>query len=747
MPSRHLLVCHLALAISSPVGHPLIAAVIGSIAKRRTLVDVFLHKSEFVTFPQLSKELAAHFTMEQQRVDTLTTLPNILRFLYEKSFSESSDSWNVSNIAQDIVVKLSKELAIPDVHKSLASTIVQTPIRFRRRSAVCAWDMSDGATDAICIRVEGGRIALRGVGVYLQAEQIHVLRDGDQFSLLSKTSCELSSGGAVDTGVILLPDSVTLAVGVTYAIKVWTPENGKTYCGEGGVNYIRLNNGARVTFSSCPLSENGTSLQRGQIPFFLYSVVESEKVDVTEAQDEIHKSFVMLLRLLSNKIGAFLVNGLIPQCARSLISRIAGHVMVFMELFPNKAMEIPHYQGNAIILVPNCSVRLTINRRNKSVRCKVLYPITCVLEQLIPMVSSVNATMKASTISESFEHNSEICEAKTTQITVECPHPYKTNNVYSLVVGFEETVHFLCVQFSPSCETAQADDQLRIYMGVNKESYVPVGRYFGSKDWPTTPLLLPGNSLWFVLETTAEVDGVTSEQMYGFHCTVTGYPATRKDSNLRLEQELAWLSASACRVMVQLSSDASSLTHFSTAEDDTRVLLEKHGSLLKKGLSLTHAPTLNELVQKGLPSSAQSADLVFLREFLSACSTSTAGFLARWLPSGPVVDPARCQLTIVQTDMAVGKPIKIRLTTKDQFDREVMCSSMCVEVSMTAGDASIYASARFASTALPSLELIKKNPFQPVLMNRCRYMSISAMPAYLNYSYEEIRLGFTKATV
>ncbi|VDM67402.1 unnamed protein product, partial [Strongylus vulgaris] len=358
----------------------------------------------------------------------------------------------------------------------------------------------------------------------------------------------------------------------------------------------------------------------------------------------------MLLRLLSNKIGAFLVNGLIPQCARSLISRIAGHVMVFMELFPMKAMEI-----------------------------------TCVLEQLIPMVSSANATVKASTISESFDHNSEICEARTTQIIVECPHPYKTNNVYSVVVGFEESVHFLCVQFSPSCETAQADDQLRLYIGVNKESYVPVGRYFGSKDWPTTPLLLPGNSLWFILETTAEVDGATSEQMYGFNCTVTGYPASRKDSNLRLEQELAWLSASACR----LPSDASSLTHLSTAEEDTRILLEKHGSLLKKGLSLTHAPTLNELIQKGLPSSAQSPDLVFLREFLSACATSTAGFLARWLPSGPVVDPARCQLTIVQTDMAVGKAIKIRLTTKDQFDREVMCSSMCVEVSMTAGDASI----------------------------------------------------------
>ncbi|VDK58697.1 unnamed protein product, partial [Cylicostephanus goldi] len=208
-----------------------------------------------------------------------------------------------------------------------------------------------------------------------------------------------------------------------YAIKIWTPENGKTYCGEGGVNYIRLNNGARVTFSSCPLSENGTSLQRGQIPFFLYSIVETEKVDTSQTKDEVHKSFVLLLRLLSNKIGAFLVNGLIPQCARSLISRIAGHVMVFMELHPMKAMEI-----------------------------------ACVLEQLIPMVSNVNATVKASTISESFDHNSEICEAKTTQIVVECPHPYKTNNVYSVVVGFDDSVHFLCLQFSPSCETAQADD-------------------------------------------------------------------------------------------------------------------------------------------------------------------------------------------------------------------------------------------------------------------------------------------------
>ncbi|VDM64702.1 unnamed protein product [Angiostrongylus costaricensis] len=400
----------------------------------------------------------------------------------------------------------------------------------------------------------------------------------------------------------------------------------------------------------------------------------------------------MLLRLLSNKIGAYLVNGQIPSCARSLISRISGHIMVFMELNPRKAMEV-----------------------------------TCVLEQLIPMVSTVNGTTKSSAFNESPDQHSEISEAKSTQITVESTHPYKTNSVHSVMVAFEESVYFQCIQFSPSCETAQADDQLYIYVGINKECYVPIGRYFGSKDWPLVPLLLPGNSLWFVLETTAEVEGATTEQMYGFHCTVTGYSAVCKNSNLRLEQELTWLSASACRIMVQNTGTVSS-------DADLYALL-------------VAASRIKFYVVSRQETKSRKADLIFLREFLSASSTSTAGFLARWLPYGPAVDPGRCQLSIIQTEMVVGKPVKIHLITKDQFDREVSCSSMCVEVSITAGDASIYASARFAFASLPSLDIIKKNPFQPVLLNRCRYMSIVAMPVYVNYSYEEIRLGFTKATV
>ena len=64
------------------------------------------------------------------------------------------------------------------------------------------------------------------------------------------------------------------------------------------------------------------------------------------------------------------------------------------------------------------------------------------LEQLIPMVSSLNGTMKASTLSESFDRDSEICEVRAAQIIVESPHPYKANTVHSLVSKTTFFKHF-----------------------------------------------------------------------------------------------------------------------------------------------------------------------------------------------------------------------------------------------------------------------------------------------------------------
>lgn len=150
------------------------------------------------------------------------------------------------------------------------------------------------------------------------------------------------------------------------------------------------------------------------------------------------------------------------------------------------------------------------------------------LEQLIPMVSSLNGAMKASTLSESFDRDSEICESRAAQIIVESPHPYKSTTVHSLVglqpftlknwsifqvARFDPSVEYMCVQFSSSCETAQADDHLLLYLGIGTSVYHPIGRYYGNKDWPKQSILLPGNTLWFVLETNAEVEGIGAQQV------------------------------------------------------------------------------------------------------------------------------------------------------------------------------------------------------------------------------------------
>ncbi|CAJ0567086.1 unnamed protein product, partial [Mesorhabditis spiculigera] len=113
-----------------------------------------------------------------------------------------------------------------------------------------------------------------------------------------------------------------------------------------------------------------------------------------------------------------------------------------------------------------------------------------------------------------------------------------------------------------------------------------------------------------------------------------------------MEQELVWISANACRILVELPNDADSLSQVLIEEEETRDLLEHHGHLLRKGLNFAHTPSAHELLSRSLPAPALTSDLRFLREFISGSPATVAGLLARWLPLGPVVDLATCQLVM-----------------------------------------------------------------------------------------------------
>lgn len=68
----------------------------------------------------------------------------------------------------------------------------------------------------------------------------------------------------------------------------------------------------------------------------------------------------------------------------------------------------------------------------------------------------------------------------------------------------------MCIRFHDECCTLQAEDSLWIFVKTvannNKENdettLYPIGRYSGAQDWPETVVLVPGNTLWFVLETS-----------------------------------------------------------------------------------------------------------------------------------------------------------------------------------------------------------------------------------------------------
>lgn len=49
------------------------------------------------------------------------------------------------------------------------------------------------------------------------------------------------------------------------------------------------------------------------------------------------------------------------------------------------------------------------------------------------------------------------------------------------------------------------------------------------------------------------------------------------------------------------------------AEEEINDLVQKHGSLLRKGLNLSHVPTVNEVLKRSLPSPSPTSGMISLK--------------------------------------------------------------------------------------------------------------------------------------
>lgn len=112
-------------------------------------------------------------------------------------------------------------------------------------------------------------------------------------------------------------------------------------------------------------------------------------------------------------------------------------------------------------------------------------------------------------------HGSSLNEFCTSnQVIVECPHPYKSGQIYSERVKFSNEIGFMSIRFDSQCQGANFSDSLWIYAALDVHTtleekddnqqqtiYFPIAKFSGH-NWPgTSQLLVPGYKAWFLFET------------------------------------------------------------------------------------------------------------------------------------------------------------------------------------------------------------------------------------------------------
>jgi len=128
----------------------------------------------------------------------------------------------------------------------------------------------DGQTDAISIQTTVD-IVLTGVGLYggMEASTHDItLKVCNGNDVLSKVETKMVSNGSQNPIKIELQNSVCVHANTMYTVAALI-KGPKTWAGEGGKSACEFRDG-RITFHPSEVSQNGTNMDRGQIPQLFY---------------------------------------------------------------------------------------------------------------------------------------------------------------------------------------------------------------------------------------------------------------------------------------------------------------------------------------------------------------------------------------------------------------------------------------------------------------------------------------------
>uniref|UniRef100_A0A8C2KZC1 RCR-type E3 ubiquitin transferase n=1 Tax=Cyprinus carpio TaxID=7962 RepID=A0A8C2KZC1_CYPCA len=667
-------------------------------------------------------------------------------------------------------------------------SVKSTPNRFTKTSQGRSWNTGNGSPDAICFTVDKPGVVLVGFCVYggggIHEYELEVLADdtehpGDSAHSHRWTSLELVKGtystddSSSDIAEIRLDKAVPLKENVKYAVRLRN-YGSRTANGDGGITTVQCSDGVSFTFSTCSLSSNGTNQTRGQIPQILYYRSEYDGDLQSQLLSKANEEDKNCSRALS-------VVSVVVRAAKDLLHRaFAADVEDIPELLSSSSlfsMLLPlilAYIGPVAASVPKAAVE-----------------VFGLVQELLPAVSALNQKYAPpafnpnqstdSTTGNQPEQGLSACTTSNHYAVVESDHPYKQAAVTQYKVSFPDCVRWVTIEFDPQCGTAQPEDVLRLlipsrsmhFSGLGSKSlahetinsWTELKKFSGSSGWPTSVLVLPGNEAHFSLETASDYVKDEKACFYGFKCVAVGYEFNPglDEGIIQLEKELAYLG-SVCAAALMKKDLA--LPIGNELEEDLEILEEAslqvckaHSGLLGKGLALSHSPTILEALEGNLPLHLQTNEHSFLEDFITCVQNSSGGRLARWLQPDSYADPQKTSLILNKDDIRCGWPTTVVVQTKDQYGDVVHVPNMKVEVKAvpvsqkksiqqenmkklqrlpgSSSNSTSGTDLTYGGHPPPKLEAT----YEPMIIKEARYIAITMMKAYENYSFEELRFA------
>lgn len=354
-----------------------------------------------------------------------------------------------------------------------------------------------------------------------------------------------------DIAEIKFNKSVAIKPHIKYALQLRNV-GGLTNNGDNGTSVVKGPDGTTFSFSSCPLSLNGTNPTRGQIPQILYYCSTQEA--------DVQSSTKSLAELRARQSVISMTGDVVKSVCKlmSLAKRLCDgsngdeddRVLNVLNSAPIISQLMPHVLASVSPIIskdPKCSVQ-----------------VLSLIQDLLPSVSALVAKRLAAGCGQSIsdpeisggdrdtlkdcDRTSPTSEIKPMQhfSWVESEHPYRPGSFNPYSVKFPPGVGWMSLEFDPRCCTAQPEDVLQIYIKnpvgpANRRDHCPMSREFprlnvspvtdsvtaaspdfvsatsnhfkhtpvlhkfsGTTGWPVRSVILPGNEVLFSLETASD---------------------------------------------------------------------------------------------------------------------------------------------------------------------------------------------------------------------------------------------------